>query len=83
MAYLGSDLVTALTGLEVNNFPHICRFRKEKFGLKYHDLMGLVVPLNFSRRLRGVKETQLQSERGRAYLASSVRQLAELAHCAE
>ena len=31
-AYLGTDLVTALTGLEVNNFPHICRFKKEKFG---------------------------------------------------
>ncbi len=44
------------------------------------DLMGLVVPLNFSRRLRGVKETQLESERGRAYLvASFVRQLAHWA----
>ena len=38
--------------------------------------MGLLVPLNFSRQLRGVKETQLQSERGRAYFASFVRQLA-------
>ena len=51
-------------------------FKKEKFSLKYHDLMGLLVPLNFSRQLRGVKETQLQSERGRAYFAPFVRQLA-------
>ena len=29
--YLSANLVTALAGLNVNDFPHTCRLKKEKF----------------------------------------------------